>query len=352
MPGASLQMWTRMAHLSPALLAAYGDAEHLGYEEQTEARIDAAKLLRWLWQAPEHHSRLRALADDRPSFVSFANSIINHVNSLVSDSLDKLPDIKTLTEEMRTTVLSEEQRANMTERLQEMEHVVTGSFQLANETVQLLSQISGSDEVVQRMFLLPELVQRLSDMLISVLQKLAGPKALELKVDNPERFNFKPKLMLTEIVAIFLHFAPYAEFHGACSSSGYYDAKTLHKCVRLVAKHKLLDASKTATLEQMLADIGAAAQEEEDLGDVPDRFLDPLLQTLMTDPVTLPSSGTIIDRATILQHLLNDATDPFSRAPLTVEQLVPHDELRAEIDAFVSERRASAAQAKAGGSDA
>ena len=99
-------------------------------------------------QAPEHHTRLRALADDRPSFVSFANSIINHVNSLVSDSLDKLPDIKNLAEEMRTTVLSEEQRSNMTERLQEMEHVVTGSFQLANETVQLLSQISGSDEVV------------------------------------------------------------------------------------------------------------------------------------------------------------------------------------------------------------
>jgi ubiquitin conjugation factor E4 B len=57
---------------------------------------------------------------------------------------------------------------------------------------------------------------------------------------------------------------------------------------------------------------------------IPDEFLDPLLCTLMTDPVKLPS-GNIVDRSMIMQHLLNDANDPFNRAPLTVWPGIPFD---------------------------
>lgn len=60
-------------------------------------------------------------------------------------------------------------------------------------------------------------------------------------------------------------------------------------------------------------------QDEEDdavYGDIPDEFLDPLMYTLMEDPVLLPTSNTIIDRSTIIQHLLSDQHDPFNRSPL------------------------------------
>jgi ubiquitin conjugation factor E4 B len=49
---------------------------------------------------------------------------------------------------------------------------------------------------------------------------------------------------------------------------------------------------------------------------------DPLMCTVMTDPVILPS-GVIMDRSVITKHLLNSSTDPFNRLPLTAEQLVP-----------------------------
>lgn len=48
--------------------------------------------------------------------------------------------------------------------------------------------------------------------------------------------------------------------------------------------------------------------------------LDPLMDTLMTDPVMLPS-GNIMDRSIILRHLLNSPTDPFNRQPLTESML-------------------------------
>jgi ubiquitin conjugation factor E4 B len=42
----------------------------------------------------------------------------------------------------------------------------------------------------------------------------------------------------------------------------------------------------------------------------------------MHDPVKLPSSGKIVDRLTIRQHLLNDKNDPYNRAPLKEEDLI------------------------------
>lgn len=50
----------------------------------------------------------------------------------------------------------------------------------------------------------------------------------------------------------------------------------------------------------------AAQQKEDDAAydDAPDEYLDPITSTLMIDPVMLPSSRQIIDRATIARHLL------------------------------------------------
>jgi ubiquitin conjugation factor E4 B len=52
-------------------------------------------------------------------------------------------------------------------------------------------------------------------------------------------------------------------------------------------------------------------------------MVDPLMATVMRDPVLLPSSKTIIDRATIKSHLLSDSKDPFNRAPLAIEDVIP-----------------------------
>jgi len=50
--------------------------------------------------------------------------------------------------------------------------------------------------------------------------------------------------------------------------------------------------------------------------------VDPLMDTVMLDPVELPS-GTIMDRSVITRHLLNSNTDPFSRQKLTEDMLKP-----------------------------
>lgn len=59
-----------------------------------------------------------------------------------------------------------------------------------------------------------------------------------------------------------------------------------------------------------------------DFETAPDEFKDPLMDTLMIDPVCLPTSGNIMDRSVIRRHLLNSATDPFNRMPLSEDKLI------------------------------
>jgi hypothetical protein len=47
-----------------------------------------------------------------------------------------------------------------------------------------------------------------------------------------------------------------------------------------------------------------------------------MMDTLMIDPVRLPTSGKVVDRPVIMRHLLNSSTDPFNRMHLTEDKLI------------------------------
>ena len=44
-------------------------------------------------------------------------------------------------------------------------------------------------------------------------------------------------------------------------------------------------------------------RDEEILANAPDDFLDPIMSTIMLDPVILPSSRTTVDRTTIARYV-------------------------------------------------
>ena len=67
-------------------------------------------------------------------------------------------------------------------------------------------------------------------------------------------------------------------------------------------------------------------------------FLDPIMSTLMRDPVRLPTSGVVCDRLVISRHLLSDPHDPFCRAPLVEEELTPVPELAEKIETYRREK--------------
>lgn len=79
---------------------------------------------------------------------------------------------------------------------------------------------------------------------------------------------------------------------------------------------------------------------QEVLADAPDDYLDPIMSTLMIDPVILPSSKVRVDRTTIARHLLSDQSDPFNRSPLTMDQVKSDVELKAKITEWIRGKKA------------
>ena len=60
----------------------------------------------------------------------------------------------------------------------------------------------------------------------------------------------------------------------------------------------------------------------------PDELCDPIMGTLMENPVKLPTSGQIVDRTTIARQLLSAPMDPFNRQPLTLDQVIPLPDMK------------------------
>ncbi|CAI5738514.1 unnamed protein product [Peronospora destructor] len=344
--GVELLMTDMLAqrHLAPCLLALYGDVEQTGFYEKLEHRYNIACLLKYLWKLDGHKPAFFLIAKDNENFVKFAHGLMNHINSLVTDALVAIPEIKILQEEMqdvaRWMALDETVREQKESLLSDKERTVTSSLQLANETIHMMSYLTS--EIQEPFVKMPELEDRLVSMLNSVIVKLAGPRGLELKVNNPEQYKFRPKVMLKEIVETLLHFAHYPSFLNAVATNGFYDGQVFRKCAHIVARTQLLEPSDVQKLETFVANIAIAAEGaanlEEALGEIPEEFLDPLVCTLMKDPVLLPS-GYTMDRSCISQHLLNDQSDPFTRVYLTTSQLQPNINLKTKIEQWVLEQK-------------
>ncbi len=73
--------------------------------------------------------------------------------------------------------------------------------------------------------------------------------------------------------------------------------------------------------------------------DYPEEFLDPLLFSLIRDPVMLPSTETIMERSVIERQLLERPENPFDRSSLTLENLNSHNQ-REEVMMALEDHRA------------
>jgi len=331
--------------LAPSLLLLYGEVEHTGYYDKMSHRAKIASLIHYLWESSEHRPAFRRITQNQESFILFANGIINETNTLIATIMQKLPEIREAQMKMKNPAewgqLSEEQREQLTSRLSDNEREVKYSLSLCNKVLQMFSYLN-TDNEIRSLFLVEELCSRLVSMLLHVLTKLVGSKGLELKVENPEQYDFRPKEMLRDLCAVFALFASSTTFQSECARAGCQPS-LLDSAVKTCVRLNLLTGESIDSLRSLPSLVGAALErvkEEEALtANAPEEFLDELLSTFMKDPVDLPSGHTV-DRSTIMQHLLNDNTDPFSRNPMTMNDVKRNEQLKAKMEAWLEEKRA------------
>lgn len=215
-------------------------------------------------------------------------------------------------------------------------------MQLTNETVAMLKLFT---EALADSFTKKEVVVRLAHMLDYNLEALVGPKRASLRVKNPEDYGWNPRQMLAEVTDVYLNLQGKQSFVEAVATDGRaYRPEYWTEAHRTLARYALKSPEQLKEWETMASAIETAKTradiEEADLGDIPDEYEDPLMATLMEDPVILPISKIVVDRSTIQSHLLSDPHDPFNRTPLKLEDVIPNDELRDEIANWKANRLA------------
>lgn len=360
--------------LAPSLLLLYGDVERTGFYEKLSNRRSIMLVLKHLWTLPTHRQAFQGIATSnvdtrhlesdsattesselrsQNSFVRFANGLLNETNYLVASTIDKLSEIRKYQLLIQNGVewsrLTEEEKKQQVERHESNEQECRGTAGLCSETLNMLNYLT-SDPVIRKPFLFDEILPRFTSTLLNVLQRIVGQKSVEIKVENMESYNFQPKIMLIEILTTMIHFCDEKEFWEAVAKDSFYaDGGPIRKAISTVSRLNLVsphDAQSLRSLYENVRNVRATIIDLESLvEDAPFDFMDPLLDTLMRDPVRLPTSGTIVDRSTIAQHLLNvetgalwlisfsvlfiSLTDPFNRQPLTIDMVEPVPQLKA-----------------------
>ncbi|GBG33867.1 Ubiquitin conjugation factor E4 A [Hondaea fermentalgiana] len=330
-------------HLAPGLLELYGDVEACGHYEVIGYRHHIALLLKYIWKQDAHKDAFHAFATSTPQrFVKFANGIINQTNDGVADSLQRLREIRQTQLDRREPAwnqMSEEDRRQREQGLEDNERFVTSALLLAGEVIGMLRYLS-LDQVFARAFVGSGLGNRLAGMLSSILVSLSGSRGVNFKIDDPAKYNFHPKDLLSSVYQTIARFylGGGDSFTTAMATCAYYDYDAFEKASRTVQKFGSLPQDVLDSFDAMnksaQAEAKRIADAEADLGEAPEEFLDPIMQEVMEDPVLLPTSNAIVDRSVIEQHLLNDPKDPFNRMPLSQDMLEPQPELKARIEAW------------------
>ncbi|KAI1231555.1 hypothetical protein IHE44_0008010 [Lamprotornis superbus] len=324
--------------LVPSLMKFYTDVEHTGatseFYDKFTIRYHISTIFKSLWQNIAHHGTFMEEFNSGKQFVRYINMLINDTTFLLDESLESLKRIHEVQEEMKNKeqwdLLPREQQQARQSQLAQDERVSRSYLALATETVDMFHILT---KQVQKPFLRPELGPRLAAMLNFNLQQLCGPKCRDLKVENPEKYGFEPKKLLDQLTDIYLQL-DCPRFAKAIADDQRSYSKELFE--EVISKMRKAGIKSTIAIEKfkLLAErveeiVAKNARAEIDYSDAPDEFRgkwDPLMDTLMTDPVRLPS-GTIMDRSIILRHLLNSSTDPFNRQTLTENMLEPGLEL-------------------------
>lgn len=338
-----------LEYLVKNLLKVYVDIEftgsHTQFYDKFNIRHNIAELLEYLWQVPSHRNAWKKIAkvEEKGVYLNFLNFLINDSIYLLDESLNKILELKEIEAEMSNSVEWErrpaQERQERTRLFHSQENIIRIDMKLANEDV---SMLAFTTEQITAPFLLPEMVERVANMLNYFLLQLVGPQRKSLTLKDPEKYEFRPKQLLKQIVHIYVHLAK-GDKENIFPSAISKDGRSYNEELFRAAADVLIRIGEDGRVIQEFIDLGvkakAAASEamdaEEALGEIPEEFLDPIQYTLMMDPVILPSSRITVDKPVIQRHLLSDNSDPFNRSHLTADMLIPNTELKAKIEEFI-----------------
>jgi len=339
--------------IAEAILHVFVSIEETGqaveFEQKFSYRRPMYDVIKYIWELDQFKEKLNQLAQQAerdiesehpPLFLRFLNLLINDAIFLLDEGLNYMKQIQEKEAEREGwTSLPPNERAEAERGFQHMSQLARYHNLMGGETIGVMEMLTSS---ITAVITHPTLSDRLAAMLNYFLKTLTGPERKSFKVSNLEKYSFKPGEVVTQISQIYLHLESSPTFlQSICGDGRSYSSSLFSMTEAVLVKIGRADlATALANISAKVKTASTAlAQEEELLADCPDEFLCPIMSIIMMDPVLLPSSKQIVDRSTIARHLLSDQSDPFNRAPLTMDMVIPQQELKEKVLQWVEGKK-------------
>lgn len=342
-------------YIVPNLLKVFVSIEMTGQSVQFEQKFNYRRpmyvVMEYLWKLPEHRNNFISLAEEAeanmeaaqpPLFLRFINLLMNDAVFLLDEALSSMAQLKQLIQARESgewNKLPQHERDQQAHYLLHLGMIARFDNILGRKTIYTLKMLTTE---IKSIFCHPTMVDRIASMLNYLLLQLVGPNKKNLKVNGQKEYAFHPANLVLNICEIYINLSQSESFTLAVSQDGRSYSSELFKLADNVLV-RIGGVGILGDLDQFAKNVEAAAshkkEEDEILIDAPDEFLDPIMSTLMTDPVVLPSSRITIDRQTIARHLLSDQTDPFNRSPLTMDMVKSNVELQRRVQEWIQQKK-------------
>eukprot|EP00917_Polyrhabdina_sp_WS-2016_P022589 GHVP01048998.1.p1 GENE.GHVP01048998.1~~GHVP01048998.1.p1 ORF type:complete len:1059 (+),score=181.35 GHVP01048998.1:41-3178(+) len=369
--------------LLPATIQSFIDAQKSTYYGRIQERLHYTRLLESLFLIPDYRAELVEIAEKRnENFVRFVHLFVSHLSWLVDESMSTLAELKKREDDTAMgKVIAADQRNEQSSNenaepsaLETADDSVAANVDQVNTEelqklcVDLMSGFTKSLCFFTTLCRTVGHIIRKTDTLLSqcvlslnsVIDHLVGPRCLKLKVRNYEKYDFRPRELMASVVGCYLVLViadhedevQEEEFNvkvlkEISKEPRYFKIESFVKAHNVVNREGFLPTSRIKDFGKLVEALKLEKQKrvEEDsvmemlLLDMPEEYLDPLMQEIMEDPVLLPTSKNIMDRRHIERHLLSEQFDPFNRQPLQITDLVPQEILKKEIREYVDQQK-------------
>ena len=298
------------------------------------------------------NKNLANVIKDNNTLAKFLNNLLLDITTLLDESLQKIR-LCIEQQELLAAAAGDPDLIllGLSDRPELEQHNSQQSRQIIKASIKFINSffetLHAMVELNSEAFLQEELCEKLFYSLNYCVAQILGKKANSVELTKLKSLRFDPTTLLKYTCLILRKYQENPEvLKLIINDERSYDLKLYQEAILLLLREDQISSDEIYSL-QLIVEKWKLFEEEkqmEDLfmnnvGEIPDEFLDPLMNSVMKDPVLLPPSGTIIDRATILKHLMVDQTDPFNRQPLTKEMLQPQNELKNKIIEFFEEKR-------------
>lgn len=171
-----------------------------------------------------------------------------------------------------------------------------------------------------------------------LLETFMGKDRRELVIGE-DKVYFNAILHLKNIYTILYLLHKNEDFKKAIVAEDRYTKTSyIYKMLDKLHKLHLILTRESEEIQKLCIFIDkerAKQKEEEDDEDIPEELLDPIMGSLIKNPIALPNSDTIMERDVIVRHLMNQEENPFTREPLTMKELEEYNE-REDIQSLLS----------------